>query len=999
MPLPTMDSIKPAQNKPETNPRMKSNMYKMDSRLKAGLKLIMGAVVLSIIVLLSPGARAQFTWPVYEPFGEYIDGEQLGTNDSLANWNVGNGGTNGVSSYIISSAAAMSFPALVGDPNPVPKGVESVYINNTSADRGFMFTTNTLTTGAIYASFLLNYLDNGVEFTGYSQNRVMFNIVTGATDETNGSYGAIYSSVWLTPDYRIAIDKNYQQGGTLSSSSAVIATNVPHLIVVRYKVNAAGNDEMDLWIDPMPFGNNGSIPPPALTTTNGPNIANFNALMLNSRQTPNYTATAFYVDEIRLGDTWSEVTPLATPAPGPLFAVTGGGTTCPDSPPHVGLSGSVSTNVYLLYTNNTYSGISFTGNGSALDFGIQSGQGVYSVLASNTTTTAIGWMSNSVTVAVIPPPTIVTEPGPVMTVTNYRAEFKVGVSGSGFSYQWYQNGAPLSNSTNVSGGLTNIISGALTNDLVISSATAANSGNYYCTIGNSCGDSSFTTTNSLTLVAVTNLVWAGDAFGINSWAVGTSVVPEFTDPNNNSVFFNQGDNVTFNDSYNGAQFGSTITLSNILTPTSITFDTAQPLTWGGPGTISGSGSLLVNGSGVLKLLNNSAGSYANTYFGGTVISSGTVNMPNSWTGLGTGPVNLAGGTLETDQKSSGTGSSVGLPQNLLVTANSTWQVDKTGNQCAGLGGALLGNPGTTLTISNSAVDNHPEEFRFNGVFTNNSAIVTAVNPSTTNQQMQIGSFNSTNVQIYNSAISGATAAFFVSGAGSVYLNGANTYTNPTFATVGFLAGSGSIAGPLDVSSNATVGAGSISGIGTFSVGMGMVMTNGSKALIRVNKSLAQSNDLISVSGGVITYAGPAAGTVTITNIGTVPLAVGDQFQIFNQAVQNGAAMTITGGGVTWANNLAANGSVQVVLPYAVLTTSPKITSFKLQGGNAVIAGTNGQAGATAFLLTTTNLEKPLSQWQTVATDILGGASFTVTNAATASSPQQFYLLSSTNYNP
>jgi hypothetical protein len=950
--------------------------------------------------LLGSSARAQYTWPVYEPFGQYVDGEQLGTNDSLANWNVGNGGTNGVSAYIISVNAAMSFPDLVGDTNPVPKGVESVYINTTSADRGFMFTTNNLTTGAMYASFLLNYLDNGVSITGYSQNRVMFNLATGATDETNGSFGAIYSSVWLTPDYRIAIDKNEQLGGTISSPSAVIATNVPHLIVVRYKVNAGGNDEMDLWIDPMPFGNNGSIPPPTLITTNGPNMTNFNACILNSRKLPNYTATAFYVDEIRLGDTWAQVTPLATPTPGPLFTVTGGGTTCPGSPPHVGLSGSVSTNVYWLYTNNTFS-VAMAGTGSALDFGVQSDPGQYSILASNTTTAAIGWMSNSVAVAVIPPPVILTQPLSVMSVTNYRAEFTVGVSGSGFSYQWYLNGAPVSNGTNVNGGVTNVTTGALTNDLVISAVTTANSGNYYCVISNSCGDSSITTTNSLTLVAATNLVWSGDAFSINTWAVGASSVPEFTDPNNNSVFFNQGDGVTFNDSYNGAQFGSTITLSNTLTPTSVTYNTSQVLIWGGPGSIGGPGSLLVNGTGMLKLLNNSAGGFANTFSGGTVISSGTLNMSNSWTGLGTGPVTLSGGTLETAQKSNGTGSSTGLPQNLYVTASSTWQIDKTGNQCAGLGGALLGNSGTTLTISNSIVDNHPEEIRFNGAFTNNCAIATAINPSTTNQQMQIGAFNSsTNVQVYNGAISGLTAAFFVSGAGAVYLNGANTYTNPTFATTGFLAGNGSIAGPLNVSSNATVGGGSNGGIGTFSVGMGMIMTNGSKVLIRVNKSLAQSNDLISVSGGAITNTGAGAGTVTVTNIGATPLAVGDTFQIFSQPVQNSAAFTVTGGGVTWVNSLAANGSVQVALNYVVLTSRPKITSFTLQTANAVISGTNGQAGATAFLLSTTNLLTPLSQWQTVGTNILGGSTFTITatNAVTPGSPQQFFLLCSTNSN-
>ena len=971
---------------------MKSNMYKIDSRRTSGLNVIVSAMVVGMVFLVSSGARAQFTWPVYESFGEYSDNEALGTNDSLANWNVGNGGTNGVSSYTISSAAAMSFPALVGDPNPVPKGVESVYINTTSADRGFMFTTNNLTTGAIYASFLLDYIDNGVGVTGYSQDRVMFNLVTAATDETNGSYGAIYSSVWLTPDYRIVIDKNYQQGGAMSNPSAVIATNVPHLIVVRYRVIVAtGNDAMDLWIDPMPFGNNGSIPPPTLTTTNGTNIPNFNALILNSRKTPNYTATAFDVDEIRLGDTWAEVTPLVTPPPGTLFTVTGGGTTCADSPPHVGLSGSVSTNIYLLYTNEVYSGISLTGNGSALDFGAQSLPAVYSVLASNTTTAAFGWMSNSVAVGVIPPPVILTQPGPVVTATNSRAEFTVAAAGTGFSYQWYQNGTPLSNGTN--------ITGALTNDLVIWPATTANIGNYYCVIGNACGDSSFTITNGLTLDAPNNLVWAGDAFSINFWAVGTTTVPEFMDTQNNQVYFNDGDNVTFNDSYIGSQYGSTITLSNVLTPTSVTFDTSQSLTWAGPGIIAGTGSLLVNDSGVLKLGNNSAGSYANTFTGGTVISNGTINMPNSWTGLGTGAVTLAGGRLETDQKSSGAGSSVGLPQNLYVTADSTWQIDKTGNQCAGLGGALLGNPGTTLTISNSVNDNHQEEIRFNGVFTNYSAIVTAVDPLTTNQSMQIGSFNSTGAQVYNGAISGPTAAFFVSGAGAVYLDGANTYTNPTFATTGFLAGNGSIAGPLNVSSNATVGGGSISDIGTFSVGMGMIMTNGSKVLIRVNKSLAQSNDMISVTGGIITNTG--TGTVTITNIGAASLVVGDQFQIFNEAVENGAAMKVAGGGVTWNNNLAANGSVQVALNYVVLTSSPKITSFALQSGNAIISGTNGQAGATAFLLMTTNIMQPLSQWQTVATNVIGGKSFTFTaaNAASPGSPQRFYILSSTNYNP
>ena len=67
----------------------------------------------------------------------------------------------------------------------------------------------------------------------------------------------------------------------------------------------------------------------------------------------------------------------------------------------------------------------------------------------------------------------------------------------------------------------------------------------------------------------------------------------------------------------------------------------------------------------------------------------------------------------------------------------------------------------------------------------------------------------------------------------------------------------------------------------------------------------------------------------------------------------------------------------------------------------VISGTNGQAGGTYYLLTTTNLMNPRTQWKTIATNVLGGNNYTFigTNSVTANLGQQFYMLSSTNYNP
>ena len=84
------------------------------------------------------------------------------------------------------------------------------------------------------------------------------------------------------------------------------------------------------------------------------------------------------------------------------------------------------------------------------------------------------------------------------------------------------------------------------------------------------------------------------------------------------------------------------------------------------------------------------------------------------------------------------------------------------------------------------------------------------------------------------------------------------------------------------------------------------------------------------------------------------------------------------------------------------TSTPGITSFTLNGADIVISGTNGQqAGDAYYLLESTNVALPLSQWACVATNVLGaGGSFTYTgtNAVTAGNNQQFYILSNTNSN-
>jgi PKD repeat protein len=80
---------------------------------------------------------------------------------------------------------------------------------------------------------------------------------------------------------------------------------------------------------------------------------------------------------------------------------------------------------------------------------------------------------------------------------------------------------------------------------------------------------------------------------------------------------------------------------------------------------------------------------------------------------------------------------------------------------------------------------------------------------------------------------------------------------------------------------------------------------------------------------------------------------------------------------------------------SVVPTQPDIASFSLSGTNLVLNGINGQSGGTYYVLASTNLMLPLSQWMPVATNVLSvGGSFTITapNTVTPSTPQRFYIL-------
>jgi len=71
---------------------------------------------------------------------------------------------------------------------------------------------------------------------------------------------------------------------------------------------------------------------------------------------------------------------------------------------------------------------------------------------------------------------------------------------------------------------------------------------------------------------------------------------------------------------------------------------------------------------------------------------------------------------------------------------------------------------------------------------------------------------------------------------------------------------------------------------------------------------------------------------------------------------------------------------------------PTIASAVVQGNSLVLSGTNGSAGATYYVLSTTNLAVPQANWIRESTNTFTGSVFSVTNTVLPGAPQEFYSL-------
>ncbi len=141
------------------------------------------------------------------------------------------------------------------------------------------------------------------------------------------------------------------------------------------------------------------------------------------------------------GSVTISINPLPT-----VYNMTGGGNFCVGGTGvTVGLSASSTGISYQLYRNGDSTGLpSLSGTGSALNFGLQTGAGVYTVIATNIATTCTKQMSGVATVGVNPLPTMFDVEGTGAYCSGGAGRtVSLSFSSTGVNYQLYRNGSPV----------------------------------------------------------------------------------------------------------------------------------------------------------------------------------------------------------------------------------------------------------------------------------------------------------------------------------------------------------------------------------------------------------------------------------------------------------------------------------------------------------------------------------------------------------------------------
>ncbi len=390
----------------------------------------------------------------------------------------------------------------------------------------------------------------------------------------------------------------------------------------------------------------------------------------------------------------------------------------------------------------------------------------------------------------------------------------------------------------------------------------------------------------------------------------------------------------------------------------------------GGGKVGGSVTITVQNSGALSLgtnvdLHNIANSAAISTLrlnGGTLTVGGFTKSLGSYTNV----IDFNGGILKAN-----TNNSAFLPA-FNVTTNAVQA-----------GGAIIDDGGFAITIPGPLMHD-------SGLGATSDGGLVKLGAGT----LTLGSFVAGVQQTYTgpTMINAGTLVLIssITNSASIYIGSGASLNIPvgSFSVAGgrTLWGNGLVTGnSIAIGNGATLAPGSNS-IGTLTFSNSLTLASGSTNIFEISHS-PLTNDLAIVFGALTN-----GGTLIVTNISGAQLAAGDSFKLFNAASYGGAFSSVKLSslpfGLAWnTDSLNTAGTIAVVL-----TTTPVIGNISISGSGLGLSGTGGVGNASFYLLGSTNIAAPLSNWTRLLTNQFdGGGNFNFTNA-TGPNGQNYFRL-------
>ena len=459
------------------------------------------------------------------------------------------------------------------------------------------------------------------------------------------------------------------------------------------------------------------------------------------------------------------------------------------------------------------------------------------------------------------------------------------------------------------------------------------------------------------------------------------------------------------------------------------------------GLVTGSGALQKVGQGTFIL------GASNSYSGGTIIKTGVVQLATEAAnqyGFGSGTVTLDGGILKMLDDS---GSYSTASYNIFVPTNSFGELDcdsridlygsltggGTLNDCIpfvrttlygnwsaftgrinvfpGIAGdSRTGGTGTNgdFRISNSYSYGNCAIYLTNWMYAYHTTASTTVavgelsgapNSFLTAGAWQVGAKNTDATfagRITGTSITKVgTGAWTLTGsnnytgattvnAGPLFINGDNHSATAavTINAAGALGGKGIVGGATTVNGKLSPGP----GFATLSFSNNLTLAAASATLIEISKT-PKTNDAFVVSGSL-----SLNGALTVTNLSGT-LVLGDSFKLFTAAAPSGNFSSVTlpplANGLAWNKTALASAGVITV----VSNTPPRIGTIIFSGGVFALSGSNGIPRNNYYVIGSTNLALPLTNWTRLVTNVFdAGGNFGWTNVISAGNRQFFYSL-------